>query len=278
MRIILAAGLVAALAASKGFAAGSCALPQSTQGSGSRVASAQYAGAISVGLVAGYLRSSAGTLGVGLQYASQGGFSCFLSTDAPVGVAALSGTLAVQRLVPSASRTMTLEWTPSDNPLPVTYSVYLGPAPVNLSLYVAGLAGTFVSVPDLVYLQPYYWQVVVADQFGRTSASPIYSFSIAPVQDHLIAAPNPFHPGHESTSLMFNMPGAGSAELEIFSLPDGRRVLDKRLDGLSDGVNVVAYDGRDDAGRLLPNGVFSIRLIKHGTSNAVEHFKIVSVR
>ena len=201
-----------------------------------------------------------------------------MSTDAPIGVAAMHGTASVQRLIPSSARTMTLEWDPSSNPLPVTYTVLTGPTPYNLSVYAAGIPGTFVVMANLQYLTPYYWQVVVIDQFGRTSTSPIYSFSIAPVQDHLIAAPNPFHPGHGSTSLMFNMPGAGTADLELFSLPDGRRVFQRHLDGLPDGVNIYAYDGRDNGGRLLPNGVFTIRLTKHGASSAVETFKIISVR
>ena len=259
-------------------ASGSCSLPQSAQGGGSKVSSVKYSGMISVGLIAGYARSASGILGVGLQYASQGGYSCFLSTDAPIGVAAMPGSSSVQRLVPSAARTMTLEWDPSSNPLPVTYTVYTGPTPYALSVYAAGITGTFVVLSNLQYLTPYYWQVVVADQFGRTSTSPSYSFSIVPVQDHLIAAPNPFHPGHGSTSLMFNMPGAGAAELEVFSLPDGRRVFQRHLDGLPDGVNIFAYDGRDNGGRLLPNGVFTIRLTKHGASSAVENFKIISVR
>jgi hypothetical protein len=75
------------------------------------------------------------------------------------------------------------------------------------------------------------------------------------------------------------MSGQGSAIIEIFSLPDGRRVLQRRIDGLQDGNNTYAYDGRDGGGRLLGNGVFSIRLTKNGANgNAVEHFKIVSVR
>jgi hypothetical protein len=259
-------------------ASGSCSLPQSAQGGGSQVSSLKFSGRISVGLVAGFARGASGTLGVGLQFASQGGYSCFMSTDAPIGVAALQGTASVQRLIPSAARTMTLEWIPSTNPLPVTYTVYTGPTPYTLSVYAAGITDTFVVLSNLQYMAPYYWQVVVTDQFGRTSSSPIYSFSIAPVQDHLIAAPNPFHPGHGSTTLMFNMSGAGSAELEIFSLPEGRRVFKKHLDGLSDGVNIYSYDGRDNGGRLLPNGVFTIRLIKHGASSAVETFKIISVR
>ena len=60
---------------------------------------------------------------------------------------------------------------------------------------------------------------------------------------------------------------------------DSRRVLQRQLSGLQDGVNTYDYDGRDNSGRLLGYGVFSVRLTKYGANgNAVEHFKIVSVR
>ena len=78
---------------------------------------------------------------------------------------------------------------------------------------------------------------------------------------------------------MFSMSGAGSASLEIYSLPDVRRVFSKHLEGLQAGVNIYAYDGRDSGGRLLPNGVFSVRLTKSGaTGNGIERFKIISAR
>jgi hypothetical protein len=148
-----------------------------------------------------------------------------------------------------------------------------------LPLIVSGLSGTSYMLGGLDYLTPYYWQVGVTDLFGRTTLSEIYSFSIAPAIDHLIAAPNPFHPGHGTTTFEFNMSGPGTALLEIFSLPDSHRVFSTRLDGLQDGVNTYVYDGRNSGGRFLANGVFSVRLTKNGANgNAVERFKIVSVR
>ncbi len=279
MRITLlvsAIALLQAVASTADF----CALPKANVSAGSIVASASYIARISIGQpAAGQSTSTATVLGVGLQNTSLGGYSCFLSTDAPLGVTALPGTLSVQRLVPSANATMTLEWTSSLNPLPVTYTVYTGTNPYALSVFSAGLSGTSQLLTNLTYAVPYSWQVIVADQFGRTSPSAVSSFSIAPVMTHLIAAPNPFHPGRGDTTFMFSMNGAGTALLEIFSLPDGRRILQRQINGLQDGVNTYDYDGHDNGGRLLGNGVFSVRLTKNGANgNAVERFKIVSVR
>ena len=261
-------------------AADFCSLPKANVAAGSIATSVNYIARISIGQpAAGQSTSTAAVLGVGLQNTSLGGYSCFLSTDAPLGVTALPGTLSVRRLVPSANATMTLEWTSSLNPLPVNYTVYTGTNPYALSMFGSGLSGTYQLLTNLSYTTPYSWQVIVADQFGRTSPSAVYSFSIAPVVTHLISAPNPFHPGRGDTTFMFSMNGAGTALLEIFSLPDGRRVLQRQLNGLQDGVNTFDYDGHDSGGRLLGNGVFSVRLTKNGANgNAVEHFKIVSVR
>lgn len=280
------------------YGGGYCSLAQSTQAGASHTASANVSALITVGLVAGMARSTSGTLRVGPLFVAQGGYSCFMSTNAPIGVAALSGSASVQRMVPNGSRSMLLEWEPSSNPLPVTYTVYTSTnpgavlpftagitvlpmtaaSPAFMSPLVTGITATSAMMTNLSYLTPYYWQVVDTDQFGRYTISAVYSFSIVPIQDHFIAAPNPFHPGNGTTTLMFTMTDPGSANIEIFSLPDGKRVFQRRLDGLPAGVTLYKYDGRDSGGRLLGNGVFTIRLTKQGASSAVEIFKIISVR
>lgn len=254
-----------------------CALPQRAGASGTTSASASYTARLSVGLVAGAAAAGRYAFGAGLQNASLGGYACFLSTNTPSSVAALPGSPCTQRLVATTGSDMTLEWTPSDDSLPVTYAVYAGTVPASLPLIVSGLTGTTYDLVGLTYLALYYWQVIVSDSFGRATPSAVYSFSIAPYQNHMIAAPNPFNAGR-GTTFMFTMPGPGSAYLEIFSLPDVRRVYTAHLDGLQNGVNIYVYDGRDSGGRLLPNGVFSARLTKSGaTGNGIERFKIICV-
>lgn len=78
----------------------------------------------------------------------------------------------------------------------------------------------------------------------------------APAPLALHAAPNPFNP---RVILRFERPAAGAARLEIFDAR-GRRV--RRLpDGEpTAGVAEIAWDGRDDAGRLLPAAVYLARL------------------
>lgn len=268
------------LAAPALAAANYCALPRASSAGTALATSRTYSALVSVNGPAG-VTGGVGTtrISFGFVPANRAAYSCFLSTDTPLAVQALANAPATHRLVVSASRTMTLEWTPSFSALPVTYSVYLGTATSTLANIASGLVDTQQTVSNLEYTTLYYWQVIAADEFGRTSASPIYTFSIAPPTSHLIAAPNPFHPGNGTTTLLFEMQGAGWAELEIFSLPDERRVFRARLDGLQDGANTYTYDGRDNGGRLLVNGVFTIRLTTHGTNGSqTQLFKIISAR
>lgn len=259
--------------------ANTCALPQMTVAGAGTLSGNSKSAVISAGLVAGVAAANNIVLSIGLQFVSVGAFTCFLSTETPLAVAALPGTRAVQRLVPSAGRSMMLEWTAPAGLLPVTYDLHCGASPSSMAKVATGLQTPSYLMLNLSYMKPYYWQVVAVDQFGRVSPSEVYSFSIAPVQDHMIAAPNPFHPGRGGTTFMWTMPGPGSAELEIFSLPDSRRVFKTRLDGLQDGVNTYAYDGRESNGQLLPNGVYTARMMMKGANgDKTELFKLLSVR
>ena len=68
--------------------------------------------------------------------------------------------------------------------------------------------------------------------------------------------PNPFNP---QTTLRFSLARSGPARLCIHD-PSGRRVrtlLDRALPG---GEHAIDWNGRDDAGRLLPSGVYLLRL------------------
>ena len=80
---------------------------------------------------------------------------------------------------------------------------------------------------------------------------------------NLEARPNPFNP---RTEIHFRLPRAGRVELDIH---DARGHLVRHLiDGgqFTEGPNVVAWDGTDDAGRSLPSGLFLARIRAGGVS------------
>jgi beta-glucanase (GH16 family) len=68
-------------------------------------------------------------------------------------------------------------------------------------------------------------------------------------------APNPFNAG---TDIQFDLPAAGTYDIEIFDVT-GRRVTRFRGHGGA-GANAVHWDGRDDAGLPVASGTFFYRL------------------
>jgi len=72
----------------------------------------------------------------------------------------------------------------------------------------------------------------------------------------LAAHPNPFNP---STRIAFSLVEPARARLEIFDAR-GRRVRRLLDETRSAGLFTVVWDGRDDHGRVLPGGVYLLRM------------------
>jgi hypothetical protein len=89
----------------------------------------------------------------------------------------------------------------------------------------------------------------------------------------LTAHPNPFNP---QTQLGFALHAAGWVKLDVYDV-SGRHV--RRLqDGLMNaGRHERTWDGRDDAGRTLPSGVYFARLVGAGRLDA-QAVKLVLVK
>ncbi len=64
--------------------------------------------------------------------------------------------------------------------------------------------------------------------------------------------PNPFNP---RTTLRFNLPAPAKVRLTIYDVA-GRRVRDLLAGPLPSGAHDAVWDGRDDAGRDMPSGVY----------------------
>ena len=86
-----------------------------------------------------------------------------------------------------------------------------------------------------------------------------------------LAHPNPFNP---STTLRFDLGAAGPARLSLHDA-QGRRVRVLAEGVFAAGEQVLTWDGRDDAGRALPSGVYFSRLEAEGR---VESSKLVLAR
>ena len=78
------------------------------------------------------------------------------------------------------------------------------------------------------------------------------------------ARPNPFNP---RTEIAFTAPGQGQVTLGIYDLRGRcvRRLVDEAMDG---GRHLRSWDGRDDAGRSLPSGIYFARISAAGRTES----------
>jgi len=74
--------------------------------------------------------------------------------------------------------------------------------------------------------------------------------------------PNPFNP---STMIVFELATGGLVQLRVFDI-GGRMVRRLMESDLSSGRHEVLWNGRDDAGRALPGGVYLYQLMSSGES------------
>ncbi len=77
-------------------------------------------------------------------------------------------------------------------------------------------------------------------------------------------APNPFR---DETAIRFALPDAGHARLEVIDIA-GRRVRILQSNRVAAGEHLATWDGRDEAGRAVANGVYFYRLAANGESVA----------
>ena len=233
---------------------------------------------LSVGGLSGQFTSRAWTNNLGYQPAQAANFmDCYLQSGLPLAVQVAPGSLSGSTLAPSAQPQMILAWTDGANQVPVSYRVYFGQDSTQLVLVATTTTRTW-QAQNLVYASPYYWRVDTFDPFGRHTLSvQTFQFSLAPVPiASLYCAPNPFRAGRQPTTFIFTIAGAGRAELRIYVLPHGDEVFSTTLSGLKDGANLWAYDGRDNQGQILFNGVYLAVLETHGAfANGIQKFKFI---
>lgn len=70
--------------------------------------------------------------------------------------------------------------------------------------------------------------------------------------------PNPFNP---TTTIEFDLPKSSSVTLEVFNVSGARVRSLLKGESISAGSHLMAWDPRDDSGRLLPSGVYMYRII-----------------
>lgn len=83
--------------------------------------------------------------------------------------------------------------------------------------------------------------------------------------------PNPFNP---SVTIQYSISKQGLVEIAIYNLL-GQRVRIFQLQQVMPGTHRIEWNGRDDAERVLPTGVYVVRV---GAGNRFQHKKVVFLR
>ena len=121
--------------------------------------------------------------------------------------------------------------------------------PLNASLAGLGAVTVTVTGDDMVP-----WQGTVAVTTGTT---PVLETGLPAAPVLRGNYPNPFNP---STRIVFDLPAAGRATLDVFDVGGRlvRRLVEAELPG---GRQEVLWEGRDDQGRDAPSGIYLYRLV-----------------
>ena len=159
---------------------------------------------------------------------------------------------------------MTLHWAPSREPDFLEYRLYRGAT----AGFVPSEQNRIATQRDTGYadhgVDPMFYKLIAVDRHGNAgtfsqvdpktttavSASAGLEFGLAPV------APNPVR---SSARLRFALPREGEVSLSVFDAM-GRRVRGLSSGVLSAGPHEVEWDGRDQSGRPVADGIYFVRL------------------
>ena len=157
--------------------------------------------------------------------------------------------------------TRVLSWNPVGDPDLAAYAVFrAGPGgrPGALAATVAAPATSWIdTAPDgaayfVAAVDTAGYQGSYGEPAGGTTAAGDTPAALAITG----VVPNPFNP---RTTLRFTLPAAGPVDLAVYDV-QGRRVRRLVAGRLAAGRHAVSWDGRDDAGRAVPSGIYLARL------------------
>jgi len=200
-----------------------------------------------------------------------------------------------------------VSWERVTNPQgdPISYTAYLGGSPLDLAAVArveqAAGAGTAalravalgarpqaearedgntvrLRLTGLDYYRSYYFKVTAENPYGAASQTPLQTFSLAAADrfPRVYNYPNPFSPNRGGTQVVFNAPPSGysRAVLMIYS-EFGQKLYERDFGTVPPGISEVRFDGRDQHGRVLPNGSYVGRVRFDGPSETATFFLLV---
>lgn len=174
------------------------------------------------------------------------------------------GAFAVRRVDAGAS----LSWSASDAPDLALYRVE-GSSTADFSAALTRVVAETAAL-EVVDANPAAWyRLVAVDRHGNASApvraafdGPTSAPAVDPSARAWLEPPVP-NPAHDALDVRFMLPRDATARLALFDAT-GRRVRSLVEGRLPAGTHVLRWNGRDDAGRILPSALYLVRLDVEG--------------
>jgi len=105
-------------------------------------------------------------------------------------------------------------------------------------------------------------QVAIDDIYWDGGTTDVTDETLPPPEFKLGNYPNPFNP---NTTISFNLKSASQVSLDVYNI-QGQRIRSLVNGWIPAGDHTRAWDGKDGSGKVMPSGVYFLRLnTEHGS-------------
>ncbi|MDZ7335334.1 MAG: fibronectin type III domain-containing protein [candidate division KSB1 bacterium] len=180
------------------------------------------------------------------------------------------------------NQSVIVQWLPNKEKDLTGYKVYYGNASRSYSKVIAVGRTTECKINNLQSGMKYFFAVTAYDTVGNESPfSEEVSIAIAnddnivDLDDHsAYNYPNPFRPGDQITRIRYYMYQAEAVTIAIFDIKGNkiRSLLSYMLKSSGEHTEDV-WDGRDDLGNFVPNGIYIAKV----SSQSATHYITIAV-
>jgi hypothetical protein len=181
------------------------------------------------------------------------------------------------------NQTVIVQWLPNSEPDLAGYKVYYGKASRSYSNIIPVGLSTECTIPNLEPGYEYFFAVTAYDIAGNESEySKEVSIFIAEDDENLIIPdhknaynfPNPFNPEIQITQIRYHLSKSEEVTITIFDVAGNkvRTLLKNVLKNPGEHIE-DSWDGKDENGNLVPNGIYYARV----SSKSLDHYITIAI-